>query len=69
MLSRLKDFATNRPLTFVLLTIIAWFLTGAVGTALAIVLLNDSFFDPLSQSLGTLAATAFILFLTWRFGW
>ncbi len=32
-------------------------------------LLNVSFFDPLSQSLGTLTATAYILFLTWRFGW
>jgi len=68
-MSRLKDFATNQPLTFVLLTIVAWFLIGAVGTALATVFLSASFFDPLPQSLGTLSATIFILFLTWRFGW
>jgi membrane protease YdiL (CAAX protease family) len=68
-MSRLKDFATDHPLTFVLLTIVAWTLTGAAGTALATVLLSASFFDPLPQSLGTLAATTFILILTWRFGW
>jgi peptidoglycan biosynthesis protein MviN/MurJ (putative lipid II flippase) len=65
----MKSFATKHPLLFVLTTILVWILV-----ALLFVLLTSTGMDkPIDsggvQSIGTLLATALILFVTWRLGW
>ncbi len=68
-MTRFKDFATNRPLLFALFTILSWFVVGALFTGLVSVFLHSSFLDYGPQVIGTLAATIYVLFIAWRFGW
>ena len=72
-MTKLKEFATNHPLSFSLLTILAYFLLGALFAGLVAVVLGTEYFDPLPQSIGSLAAVGAILLVAWRFatliGW
>lgn len=66
---RAYRFAGDHPLTFALLTLLLWLIV----TAAAVILISLLFSLPPTayavQSLGTLAATAMLLAIYWRFGW
>ena len=68
-MTKLKEFATNHPLSFSLLTILAYFLLGALFAGLVTVVIGAEYFDPLPQSIGSLAAVGAILLVAWRFDW
>ncbi len=68
-MKRLLNFATNHPLLFVLLGIVAWILLGALSVMVAVTVLNAPINDLLVQSIGLLFATACFLALAWRWDW
>ena len=66
---RAYQFAGDHPVIFALLMLLLWLIV----TAAAVILISLLFSLPLDayavQSLGTLAATALLLAICWRFGW
>ena len=65
----MKRFASEHPLAFVLITILAWILVAFGVVVLCVVLLGLSPGDDLVQSLATLTATACLLLLGAYLGW
>jgi membrane protease YdiL (CAAX protease family) len=68
-MARFKEFAGRHPVFFVLVVILAWFLVGALVAGLITLVLQTSLYDSVPQTLGTLAATLYVLLIAWRFGW
>jgi len=68
-MAKLKLFVTNHPVSTVLLTILAYFLTGGLFVALATIVSGAPYSDPLVQSFGFLAAIITLLVIAWRFEW
>lgn len=62
-------FATNRPLPFAILATAAWMVTAGLVARLAGTALGPSIAGEQAQSLGTLAATAGLVAVMWRWGW
>ena len=63
------SYADRRPFLFALAVLLAWvFLTGLSGASAAL-LLGRPATDPLIQSIGTLTATAVLLWESYRVGW
>jgi membrane protease YdiL (CAAX protease family) len=65
----MKDFATNHPLLFVLITIPAWILAGFAMMVLASAGTGRGIGNSTIQSIGTLFATLLLVLVTWRLGW
>jgi membrane protease YdiL (CAAX protease family) len=65
---RAYRFAGDHPLAFALLALLLW-LTVTAAAVILISLLFSSLDAIVVQSTGTLAATALLLAVCWRFGW
>ena len=68
-MAKLKLFATNHPVHFSLLTVVAYFLIGGLFVGLAALISGDPYSDPLLQSIGALCAISVLLGVAWRFEW
>jgi membrane protease YdiL (CAAX protease family) len=68
-MQRILRFGTARPLLFVILVTVAWIVIAGVAAYLVASALQLPLGDDLSQSLGTLAATACLVLVMWRWGW
>ncbi len=68
-MQRIERFATVRPLLFVILATVAWIVIAGSTAYLAASALHLPLTDDLAQSLGTLAATACLVLVMWRWGW
>ena len=65
----IKIFAEKRPLAFVLLTLLIWFLLGAVLVVGSATLLRVQMIESVPQMVGTLGATFVLLVIAGRLGW
>jgi len=65
----MKALATNRPVSFVLILTIAWFVLLAVFMGIASSALREPYGSATTGTAGRLAVTACVLFLVWRLGW
>jgi membrane protease YdiL (CAAX protease family) len=68
-MQRILRFGTARPLPFVLLATGVWILVSGVAALIFGWALHRPVADVLSQSLGTLAATACLMVVMGRWGW
>ena len=68
-MAKLKNFATNHPAYFSLLTVLAFFLIGGLFVFLATLISGAPYSDPLVQSFGSLAAIFVLLIVAWRLLW
>ena len=68
-MSKLRSFATNRPVIFVLSSTIAWFGLLIVFTGIASSALGKPYGTGATATTGHLAVTACVLLLVWRLGW
>lgn len=66
---RVLHFATTHPLAFVIFATAAWIVVAGVAAYAAGMALGTAPADERAQSLGTLAATAAVLVVMWRWGW
>jgi membrane protease YdiL (CAAX protease family) len=65
----MKSFASKHPVLVVLACLLLWMVASLLFSLLAAQALDRSLFDDLTQSIGTLSATALLLLATWRLGW
>lgn len=63
------QFAGKRPILFDLLLLLLWLITTGIVAGLLSLVLKTPVIDPVPQTIGTLFATAILLFIFWRFGW
>lgn len=65
----IEILAKNKPLTFVLLTLLIWLLLGAVLVVGSAALLRVPIVEDVPQIVGTLGATFVLLVIAGRMGW
>lgn len=68
-MDKIETLARRRPLAFALLSLLAWFLLGAVLVLVSAALLQVPMIDDAPQMIGTLGATLILLAAAWRLGW
>ena len=64
-----SEFADRRPFPFGLLTLVAWIFLAGLIIAVSVLLLKLPLDDAFIQLIGTLSATAIVLFFASRLGW
>ena len=65
----IKAFAEKRPLAFVFLILLLWFLVGAILVVGSAATLGVSIIEDVPQMVGTLGATFALLVIAGRMGW
>jgi membrane protease YdiL (CAAX protease family) len=65
----IKAFAKKRPLAFVLLTLLFWFLVSGMLAAASAAILNAPMIEAVPQMIGTLGATLVLLAIAGWLGW
>lgn len=68
-MGRIKAFASRQPILFVIILILSALVIANLAAILAVLLLNIDQTDPLISPVALLAATLFLVFILWRFGW
>jgi len=68
-MNTIKSFSTNRPVLFVLILTIVWFMLGLVLTGVSSAVLQKPYGDATVTILGRGALTICILLLIWKLGW
>lgn len=64
-----RNFASRRPLLFVIFVILISDVIQGLAATLVVVLFRVDQTDPILAPIGILTATLFLVFLLWRFGW
>lgn len=68
-MKKLRSFATNHPVLFVLIALIAWLAVWIVFLVIASALLGMPFFEVLPMTVSRLATILCMLLFIWRMGW